>query len=145
MTRSRSCQAMTCSAPTWPRRSSPLSAWHVALAAFLGGCCSVVFQAASYSRCSQSHMCFFAPSNDIFPMQTVDSTAFAVLVKKTQKSHTRADFLLHCLSSGGVGPLLSPPPPVPPTRGRCFLTASAPGFQPVPPAPAKHCISISYS
>lgn len=46
-------------------------------------CCLVVFQAVLCSRCSQSHMCFFAPSNDIFPMKTVPSTAFAVFVKKT--------------------------------------------------------------
>lgn len=46
-------------------------------------CCSVVFQAVLCSRCSQSHMCFFAPSNDIFPMKTVASTAFAVFVKNT--------------------------------------------------------------
>lgn len=41
------------------------------------------FQAALCSRCSQSHMCFFTPSNDTFPMKTVASTAFAVFVKNT--------------------------------------------------------------
>lgn len=51
--------------------------------------CLVVFQEASCSRCSQSHICFFAPSNDISPMQTVGSTAFAVLEKNSKIPHLR--------------------------------------------------------
>lgn len=51
--------------------------------------CLVVFQEASCSTCSQSHICFFAPSNDISPMQTVGSTAFAVLEKNSKIPHLR--------------------------------------------------------
>lgn len=73
----------------------PMAAWrfscmHCSIF-ILPCCCSVVFQAVLCSRCSQSHMCFLAPSNDIFPMKTVASTAFAVLVKKN-KSHTLVFF-----------------------------------------------------
>lgn len=101
-------------------------------------CCSVVFQAASCSRCSQSHMCFFAPSNDIFPMQTVASTAFAVFVKK-HKSYTCTGFLYNPLSNGGGGPFLSSPSTCTGTEGRRFLPASTQASLPVPPTPTALC------
>lgn len=126
--RSRLAQERTCSAPRLPGGSSR---------SFLF-CHAAVFQVALRSRCSQSHMCFFAPSNDIFPMQTVASTAFAGFVTNTNPTCGLVFFLTFSVRAER-GPFSPLPPPVPAPREDVSLQPLLVSSHLSPPTPTELC------
>lgn len=100
--------------------------------------CSVVFQEASCSRCSQSHMCFLLSLMTFFSYANSRLYCFCHFREK-QPNPTLTLICFSTVSATmGGGPFLSLSPFIHTgTRGRHFLTASTSPF--LPASPPEHC------